>query len=70
MADAIGDMGYFRPHNINHPPAEVAQARINPQNPHLFPLVLGGPALARTKNIRQALSQINGFSVQVQKAAD
>ena len=41
MADAIGDMGDFRPHNVNHTPPEVPQARINPQNPHVFPLVLG-----------------------------
>jgi hypothetical protein len=70
MADAIGDMGDFRPHNVNHTPPEVPQARINPQNPHLFPLVLGGTALARTENIRQALSQRSGFTVQVQKTAD
>jgi hypothetical protein len=69
MANAIGDMGNFRPHNVNHPPAEVPQARINPQNPHVFPLVLGGTALARTENIRQALSQINAFTLQVQKTA-
>jgi hypothetical protein len=69
MADAIGDMGDFRPHNVNHTPPEVPQARINPQNPHVFPLVLGGTALARTENIRQALSQKLGKTVQMQKAA-
>ena len=37
MADAIGDMGEFRAQNVDHPPAEVAQARINPKNPHPAP---------------------------------
>ena len=34
VADAIGDMRQPRPVHVDHPPAEVPQARINPENPH------------------------------------
>jgi hypothetical protein len=38
MKDAIGHMRNARAQNINHAPAQIPQARVDPQNTHPCPL--------------------------------
>ena len=37
MTDAIGDMGDARTSHVDHPPAQIPQARVDPQNTHARP---------------------------------